>query len=237
MEKIIYLLAARRPADPGAIDVDRLGPALLAAGAVHVSLAVDDADVAPADDLRRGQLASGIDAVACAWLHSVAMRSAIETLLEAQAKILAAYRVEETAPLVGPQPAADGQRTPGMLQVALFGIPPGMEEHEWLSVWRNDHTAVAIATQSTFAYRQNRVLQAMTDGAPPFAGIVEESFPAEAMSSQHVFFAAGTDDDKLSRHRRRMWESSKRFIDLATIEVLPLSEYSWGQRPDPRSTS
>jgi hypothetical protein len=68
-------------------------------------------------------------------------------------------------------------------------------------------------------------VRALTHGAPRFDAIVEECFPATAMTSQHAFYDALGDDAKLDANRRRMMESSRRFIDFDRIDVIPMSEY------------
>jgi hypothetical protein len=83
---------------------------------------------------------------------------------------------------------------------------------------------VAIDTQSTFGYRQNYVVRALTEAAPEVHAIVEENFPDEAMTSDHAFYAA-PDDATLARHQQAMMDSCARFIDFERIDVIPMSEY------------
>ena len=118
-----------------------------------------------------------------------------------------------------------GERTWGMCQVVLLGRPERLSEQQWIDIWHGSHTRIAIETQSTFAYRQNVIARPMTPDAQPFDAIIEECFPPEAMSSQHVFYAAVGDDEKLQAHQRSMIDSCMRFIDFERIEVLPCSEY------------
>ena len=227
MEKVIYLLGTALAREGALPCPSELGPELMRAGVQELSLAIDDDAVKPAAKLKMTRHDPPIVAVACLWLHSANDRRAIEAVLVRHTAILAGYLVCESEPLRNPEPATDGERTPGMTQVALLQLPPGMDPDVWFTTWRDDHTTIAIETQSTFAYRQNLVVRPLFPGAPPLAAIVEESFPAAAMTSPHAFYDAGDDDDELARRQQRMWASSKRFVDLATIEVLPLSEYRW----------
>jgi hypothetical protein len=233
MEKIIYALSRdeSRSWDERAL-LDELAQRLREAGVRRLTIAVHDADVAAADKLRIVNREPAIDATVCVWVDSANDRQAWEAVLLGCARSMAGYLVTESEPLRASSPSENGARTPGMMQIAFLRIPPGMDENEWFTIWRDDHTGIAIETQSTFIYRQNLVVRALTDDAPECAAIVEEAFPGSAMSSQHAFYDAIDDDDKLERNRRRMWQSSKRFVDVETIEVVPTSEYTWGDPND-----
>ena len=57
------------------------------------------------------------------------------------------------------------------------------------------------------------------------AGIVEECFPAAAMTDPGVFYDARGDSRLLKQRRQRMIESCSRFLDFSSLVVLPTSEY------------
>ena len=63
---------------------------------------------------------------------------------------------------------------------------PRLSYEQWLDIWHNSHTRVAIDTQSTFGYRQNVVVRPLTYLAPPIDAIIEENFPPAAMSDRNV---------------------------------------------------
>jgi len=222
MEKIIYTLVRG-----DGISVYELGQALVARGARRVTAAVNDADVAAASALRIANSDPAPDSAIGVWVDTVNDRCELESAVGKFGTIVGGYLVTESTPLETSQSAMVGERTAGMMQIALLRIPSGMDKSEWFRIWRDDHTQVAIDTQSTFVYRQNLVVRSLLPDAPEVAGIVEEAFPPEAMTSQHAFYAAVGDDEKLKRHQAAMWKSSKRFIDLVTIDVLPTSEYVW----------
>ena len=83
---------------------------------------------------------------------------------------------------------------------------------------------MAIETQSTFGYTQNAVVRALTPGAPVIAAIVEELFPAEAMSDLHAFFGAADDDDLRDR-MERMVASTAAFGANENVDTVPTSRY------------
>jgi hypothetical protein len=113
-----------------------------------------------------------------------------------------------------------------MCQVVFLQRPPRIAHDEWIRVWQGSHTQVAIDTQSTFGYRQNVVIRALTYAAPHYDAIVEENFPAAAMSDQNAFYDAVGDDAKRDANLKAMIDSCVRFIDFDRIDVIPTSEYN-----------
>ena len=71
----------------------------------------------------------------------------------------------------------------------------------------------------------NVVVRALSHAAPVLDAVVEECFPAAAMTSPHAFFDAVGDDAKLQRHVQAMMDSCHRFIDFDAIDVVPTSQY------------
>jgi hypothetical protein len=115
--------------------------------------------------------------------------------------------------------------------MALLRRAAGRSDDDFLAAWLDDHTRVAIDTQSTFVYVQNLVVRTLVAGSgasgEPIDAIVEECFPAEAMTDIGVFFDAVGDDDRLADHTGRMMASTSRFLDLARIDVIPTSRYAF----------
>ncbi|BBZ13706.1 EthD domain-containing protein [Mycobacterium branderi] len=144
------------------------------------------------------------------------------TLLDAECELLAAYLVTESVPL--PAPLQLGSRTTGLANVALLRRPVDMDQDSWLARWQRDHTPVAIETQATFGYTQNWVVRALTPDAPPIAGIVEELFPAEAITDLKAFFGAADDTD-LQDRVSRMVASTSAFGANENIDTVPTSRY------------
>jgi len=229
VEKLAYLLWKPEAAGADAFREQLLGQtaaALLAAEALKLQVDVADSAVTPAAPMRMMSTRPLPDALVTLFLHTHLDRKPVEKGLAAVAPRLAGYLVLESEPIPNlQQRAKDGERTPGYAQLALIQRPPRLDPEHWLQIWQGSHTAVAKQTQSTFRYVQNRVVQALTHGAPHFDAIVEECFPAAAMTSQHAFYDAVGDDAKLDANRKRMLESSGRFIDFDRIDVIPMSEY------------
>ena len=225
MEKILY--PAWKPDDTCADDFRdvlllELGPELTGLGVRGLRISVVDSEVEPAAGLRQQNLGAAMDAMISVWLDSSVYRAPIEAAIAGRVERMAGYLVTESEPLRSD--TSEGKRTPGMAQVVFLQRPERLSEAEWLEIWHGSHTQVAIETQSTFGYRQNVVVRAVTADAPPIDAIIEENFPAEAMSSQHAFYAADSEEDYQAR-LKAMIDSCVRFIDFDKINVIPTSEY------------
>jgi hypothetical protein len=144
------------------------------------------------------------------------------TLLQMECDQFAAYLVTESIPLQAPLEL--GSRTTGLANIALLRRPAGLDEASWLNRWQRDHTPVALETQATFGYTQNTVVRPLTPDAPVLAGIVEELFPAEAISDLKAFFGAADDDD-LQHRLSRMVASTSAFGANENIDTVPTSRY------------
>lgn len=230
MEKVIYLLWPGAEGGDGFARPLRttLADKLLALGARAVQVNVMDADVASATPLRMTSTRPQPEAMVSLWIDSAGTpcRRPFDEAIAPFAGRHAAYLVSESLALPNrlhaPQP---GKRTEGWAQIALLSRPPRISHEAWRHVWQESHTQIAIDTQSTFHYAQNLVLRSLTYGAPAYDAIVEEGFPAAAMTDSLVFFGAAGDKEKHKRHMQAMRESCARFIDMDRIDVLPTSQY------------
>ena len=232
MEKLIYLVW-RNPAEKADAFAARLrGPVLhqlKEAGARQLRLNIADADVAKAVGLKQVLLKPQPEAVVQVWLNSAIahFRKGVDSVIGLAGSRHAAYLVTESQPIVNrrhrPQP---GARTHGFAQVALLRKPAKLAHADWLDVWHNSHTFVAIETQSTFEYVQNVVTRALTPDAPAIDAIVEECFPPEAMTDFKAFFDAPGDEARFRANLNRMMQSVARFIEPGQLDVIPTSQYS-----------
>jgi hypothetical protein len=231
MEKVIYVLW-RHPAAELASFCERvrtvLPGELKAAGARQVRVNVSDADVSRASGIRQSVLKPVPDGIVQIWLdqHTPAIRAPIDAAITGCAVRSAGYLVNELRPKTNTlHPPARGARTFGFAQIALLRKPARLSQDEWLGIWLDSHTAVAIETQSTFEYVQNVVLRPLTPEAPAIDGIVEECFPPGAMTDYKVFFDAPGDEAKFKANLQRMLQSVGRFIEPGQIDVIPTSQY------------
>jgi len=197
-----------------------LHEALRTAGATRIQANVDDGDVAPAK-LRITSFDEPVSAVVAVWVdHEPAE---VSRLLTGVSERCAGWEVDERTPLV-PPPTEQGERTPGLAQVAFLRIPADLDEAEWRHRWQDLHTTVAIETQSTFGYTQNRVLRPIL-GDERVDAIVEELFPIAAMTSLHAFYGSDGDDAELQRRLERMMTSVTSFGADRDLDSVPTSRY------------
>lgn len=138
----------------------------------------------------------------------------------------------EPLPVGSPEPSAVGatevRRSPGMANLAFLRRPERIGREEWLRTWLEEHTQVAIDTQSTTGYTQHVVVRALTEDAPVIDGIVEEIFPVEAARDLGVFFDARADDQRMAANMRAMAASTARFLDEGTVDAIPTGRYVVG---------
>ncbi len=237
MEKVIYALWPSAASDDFALAadlLDQVGPALTRAGAHGVQLNVIDDHVAASaglapKGLRRTTMAPPIGAVVSLWIDSAVrrLRAPVDEVFTSRQLRTAGYLVVESEPIPSTRLAiGPGQRTPGFTQVAFLQRPERLTRAAWLERWHDHHTEVAITTQSTFAYRQNLVVDALHDDAPVVDAIVEESFPIEALTDWYAFYDAVGDDVRFSANVEAMIASTATFLDHETdLDVLPTSQY------------
>lgn len=233
MEKVICLLWHPDGADKDAWHADlraRLPGALAGAGASGIRLNLDDAAVAPAAGLRQQRAGHRQhDAAVQFWLPSAngLFRSAVDAALDSVARSWCGWVVCESTIIANTRhPAQPGARTEGWSQMAFLTLPARLSHGEWLADWQDRHTKVAVETQSNFEYVQNLVVRPLPGraaaNAPPYVAIVEECFPAAAMTDPTVFFGGA---ESFEANLATMMDSVGRFIDAGTIDVIPTSQY------------
>jgi len=200
-------------------------PELARRGAMRLRVDVVDEHVAAGSRLRIGRMDPPKAAVVGFWLHEADARGPVEALLSGLAARVVSYLVVESEPLRNTEHVAPlGQRTPGFNLVTCIEPKPGLAYADFVRHWHTVHRATALETQSTFAYVRNEVVRALTPEAPPWAAVVEESFPAGALSDPKVYYAADS-DETLKRHTKRMLDSVQAFLALDRVESHPMSEY------------
>lgn len=232
MEKVIYVVW-RDPAtgieEFGQRLRKSLAPRLKTLGARGLRINVADHHVAAASGIAQKHSEPAVEALVQVWLHSAndALRAPVDGVIASVATRFDAYLVTESVPLPNTEhpSSGHGQRTEGFAQVALFPRQPGLSDEQFLDLWQNRHTTVAVETQSNYEYVQNRVVRALTPGARTIDAIVEECFPTGAMTDPQLFFDAEGDAVKFEKNLKAMMDSVGRFIDMSRIDVTPTSQY------------
>jgi hypothetical protein len=227
VEKLVYLL--RTNGDGDALREALLGesvPALRGEGARRLTVCVSDGAVTREGAPRIAQLDPKIAAEVCFWLENSDDRAGCEAILGAKAEAIEGYLALESVPIVSEERLrCDGKRSRGFTLVTAITKLPSIDYETFLRIWHEDHKLVARETQRSFSYVRNTLVRSLTDGAPGFAGIVEEGFPIEALGDQRVWYDSPDDEAIFEANRARMMESCQRFLDLGAIDSHPMSEY------------
>jgi hypothetical protein len=237
MEKLIYLLWGDGSPEAGDELRRRLltevTPRLADLGARGLSVNVHDADAAPAPSPApppEGE--SPHVAEVSVWLDCYEHRSDVEAALSPLDLRSAGYLVVEslyedygTTPHAGRRDWADGERSPGVLTVALIHRPEGLGYGEWIRRWHGTQSPVSAELQPRTRYVRNEVVRPLTDAAPDIDGIVEEGWPSiEHVADPMLFFCAATPDE-LDANVTRMMASVDACLDLGRLRSTTMSEY------------
>jgi predicted acyl esterase len=167
------------------------------------------------------------------WVDSLEQRAPFEGVLEAAAVRLAGYSVVESlyrdyggnqwgAPRTWP----DGERSPGVLTVALLQQHPDQSFDEWMTRWHTRISPITEEIQPRTRYVRNAVFRPITDGAPRVSGIVEEAWPSLVhVTDPMLFYCAGGDPEKMNANITQMIEEINAFVDLSTLRSVTMSEW------------
>jgi hypothetical protein len=217
-------------AAPGRLDlsrVEKLLDELRAAGVNELQVNVRDEAVAGA--LAIQHLEQPIETVVGT---SGGVEADILRILSDHTGATMGWEVEQRKPLP-PPPVPDGVRTEALANLAFIRKPRETSYDSWLQHWHGPHTRVAMQTQATFGYVQNRVVRPLTPETPQVDAIVEELFPMAAVTDIHAFYGSGDDDAELDRRMTSLMESVAVLGADRDIDLVPTSRYVWrlGQAP------
>jgi hypothetical protein len=235
VEKIIYALWCKDVESREILNTrlkEEAAPALLALRNVRsLRFNLQDADVARAEALRQHGTDPQMDAAVQLWVDVAhdEFRASIDAILAAASGRIAAWVVLESTIIPNiKHPSQPSERTYGWSQFCFIKRPEKFTPDRWRYNWQVLHTPVAIDTQSNFEYIQNLIVRPLIDGPHPYAAIVEECFPTDAMDDSHVFFDAVGDDAKHMQNAQAMADSCTGFVEMpGGIDVLPTSQYDF----------
>ncbi len=237
MEKLIYLVWGDGSAAAGDSLRERLvgevAPLLMAAGVNGLGVNVHDGDAAAAPS--PAPAPEGEDphvAEVSVWLDTYEHRGGVESALGQLGLRTAGYLVVEslyddygTTPHAAPRSWPDGERSPGVLTVALIHRPRGLPYAEWITRWHGTQSPVSAELQPRTRYVRNEVVRPVSEGAPEIDGIVEEAWPsAEHVADPMLFFNAAT-PEALDANVSRMIASVDACLDLTRLRSSTMSEY------------
>ncbi len=167
------------------------------------------------------------------WVDSIEQRAPFEEVLAAAAVRLAGYSVVESLyrdyggnQWADPRSWPDGERSPGVLTVALLEQHPDQTLDEWITRWHTRISPITEDIQPRTRYVRNAVFRSVTEGAPRLAGIVEEAWPSlEHVTDPMLFYCADGDPDRMNANVTQMIEEITAFVDLSTLRSVTMSEW------------
>jgi hypothetical protein len=237
VEKLVYLLWG--DADPKRGDELRdriLGetvPLLLGEGVLGVGVNVHDSAAAEAPS--PVPTPEGEDphvAEISIWLDAYDRRRPLEGSVAALGLRFAGYLVVEslyedygTTPHAPPRDWPDGQRSPGVLTVALIHRPADLPYGRWIERWHGTQSPLSAELQPRTRYVRNEVVRPLTDDAPVVHGIVEEAWPSARHVADPMLFYNASSPEELSEHVSRMLDSVNACLDLGRLRSSTMSEY------------
>ncbi len=190
-----------------------------------------ESDIPPPVPTPEGE--TPLHALVSLWIDAVDYRGPFEEVLLASAGRLAGYEVVESLyrdyggnQWSAPRRWRDGERSPGVLTVALLQQHPDQTFDEWMTRWHTRISPITEAIQPRCRYVRNAVFRAVTDGAPPVRGIVEEAWPSlEHVTDPMLFYCADGDPQRMNDHVSQMIEEINAFVDLNTLRSVTMSEW------------
>lgn len=224
MEKLVYLMRALP--DPAAGDALREELRALAGNLdvhaatvlVHDTEAAAAPSPAPAPEGERTHVAE-----LSLWVDCYQTRPEIDLGPDYD---VAAHLVVESLYEDYDAPPRAGERSPGVLTVATLHRPAGLGEAEWLHNWHEVQSPESGRLQPRKRYVRNRVVQALTPGAPEVDGIVEEAWASpEVVADPMLFFNTGGDPERLGPMVEEMLANVNACLDLARLRSTTMSEY------------
>jgi hypothetical protein len=230
MEKVMYILW-RDPAVDVATFVHNLrndiADKLLHAGVHGLQVNAVDEGVASAERIFWRNLDPQMEAVLHVWVDCGMPRylKPIDDIVAQGCHHFWAYLVTEAVLRNNVDPVPLNTRSPGLAQMG-FGLKPKNLDIDYYFEKASDYMPIALRCQSLFYLQENFVRRVLTPGARPYASIVEEHFPAEAMTDEYIFFDAATgDDEKMDRNKAEIYAGIKAFVEFDTVDVIPTSRY------------
>jgi hypothetical protein len=238
MEKLMYVLWGDGDVGAGADLRDRLlnltAPSLFAAGARALTVDVHDAEAAQAPPpMPTPEGEDPLAAIVSVWIDAYDRRSPFERALAELGYRFAGYLVVEsvyddygTTEYSGPRDWPDGERSPGVLTVALIHRPEGLGYDEWITAWHGTQSPLSAELQPRTRYVRNEVVRAVTADAPEVNGIVEEAWASAAVvADPMLFFNSGGDPKVMQANVEKMLGSVNACLDLSRFRTATMSEF------------
>jgi hypothetical protein len=230
---LVWLAPGTGRRETATVMLDQVAPALLAEDILGLTMDLDDeeADVAAPVPAPPGEHLPA--AVVSVWVDAYDRRAPIEEILSASAVRVAGYQVVESLyreyggnQWSEPRRWPDGERSPGLLTVALIEQRPDMAFEEWITTWHTRVSPVSEAVQPRCRYVRNAVFRAITPDAPPYRAIVEEAWPSgNHITDPMLFYCGEGDPEKMNANLSALFTEISAVLDLETMRSLTMSEW------------
>lgn len=228
MEKLVYLIRERPSRDGAEMREQLLGmvPALQDRGAQQVAVHVTDDSVripGPAP-CQGGELP--LRATVSYWIAAHDHRASSEALVRDAGQRVDGYLVTESTwsdfgeRRGAPRSWQDGERSPGVVTVALVHRNPLLDRRTFRELWYEYQSPMSEELQPRLRYIRNTVAHAVTHGAPPLDGVVVESWASEDVVADIEAFHLG-DPENLTV----MLDSVATVFDLTRLRSVAMAEY------------
>jgi hypothetical protein len=228
VEKLVYVVRVRGSRDGAALREEALAVTgeLASRGATGLSVHVVDDRVGipgpmPCPD---GELP--VRLVVSFWLSAHDHRGDADQRLAALGERCDGYLVTEAVysefgQVRGePRGWGPGERSPGLVTVALVHRNPLLDPRTFRELWFGHQSPMSERLQPRLRYVRNTVVHPVTPGAPPVDGIVVESWKSEEVVSDIEAFHLG-DLENLTV----MLDSVTTAFDMSRLRSIAMSEH------------
>ena len=230
---LVWLPDGTTLAEVREVMLGEVAPSLLALGPHGLTMDLDDEDAVVPAPIPPDPDEATLHAIVSVWVDAYDFRAPLEAELDKVADAIAGYQVVESlyseygSTAWGPaRDWPDGQRSPGVLTVALMEQHPDMAFEDWITFWHTKQSPMSAEVQPRCRYVRNAVFRSLTPGAPPYRGIVEEAWPSPAHVSDPMLFYCGDGDaEKMNANATTMIEHVTAFLDLTSLRSLTMSEW------------
>ncbi len=232
MEKLIYLIRDRADGDRAELRKTLTGPtaaALRAAGGTDVTVHAADDRVHIGGPMPEPDGAVGVVAAVSVWFDAHDLRGDADAAIDAVGVRSAGYLVTESLwsefgqRRGEPRDWPDGDRSPGLVTLALVHQHPALDRRTFRELWYSHQSPMSESVQPRLRYVRNTVVHPVTVGAEPLDGIVVETWPSEEIVADIVAFHNG-DLGNLSV----MLDSVAATFDMDRLRSIAMSEYLLG---------
>jgi hypothetical protein len=230
---LAWLGEASTRAEVAELMLGRVGEELLALDPVGLTIDVWDpeSDIPAPVPTPPGE--TPLHGLVSLWVDTIEQREAFEDVLAPAVHRLAGYSVVESLyrdyggnQWSAPRTWPDGERSPGVLTVALLQQHPEQSFAEWITRWHTRISPITEAIQPRTRYVRNAVFRPITHAAPAVAGIVEEAWPSlQHVTDPMLFYCADGDPERMNAHVTQMIEEINAFVDLSTLRSVTMSEW------------